>query len=158
MILACDPGLQGAFALTNGAQLFWRDMPLRKTIVNRRERKVVDELGLEALLHRCRPIAEILLIEDVNGMPGQSGPAAFNFGYGVGLICGMAHCLNYRVEKVHPSHWKAVMKCPADKSLARQRASEVWPEHAGAWTLKKHDGRAEAALIAKYGWDVYGRQ
>jgi hypothetical protein len=41
---------------------------------------------------------------------------------------------------------------PAEKDGARARASQLLPQHAGHWPLKKHDGRAEAALIALYGW------
>lgn len=39
----------------------------------------------------------------------------------------------------------------ADKAAARHRASQLWPGLADSFALVKHDGRAEAALIALHG-------
>lgn len=156
MILACDPGIHGAFAWTDGRQLFVRDMPTYPAIVNGRKRPVIDEGGLFWLMEKASHRAKVLVIERVGGIPAQSAPGAFTFGYGTGLVCGMARGMGFRIEKAEPSRWKAVMKCPADKDLARARASEVWPANASDWLLKKNDGRAEAALLARYGYDVFG--
>lgn len=158
MILACDPGIHGAFAISNGAQLLSVvDMPTAIAVINHRKREVIDEPELRLLLAKASAHAKILVIERVGGLPGQSGPGAFTFGYGVGLVRGMARLLGYQIEVVDPSRWKAVMKCPADKDLARKRATEVFPGYASVWRLKKHDGRAEAALLAEYGRMVFGR-
>jgi hypothetical protein len=40
---------------------------------------------------------------------------------------------------------------PAAKDGARARASQLLPGAADQWPLVKHDGRAEAALIALWG-------
>jgi hypothetical protein len=157
MILAVDPGLTGAMAWTDGVALSVRDMPTRLEPVNRKMRKVIDEPGVERLLRTARLHTSILLIEQVNGMPGQSGPAAFTFGYGVGIVRGMAAALGYRIETVAPARWKGATSTPANKDGARARASEVWPRQAGLWARKMDDGRAEAAIMAHYGWQVYGR-
>jgi hypothetical protein len=37
------------------------------------------------------------------------------------------------------------------KDGCRARASQLLPEAADQWPLRRHDGRAEAALIALYG-------
>ena len=99
-----------------------------------------------------------LYIEDVSGVPGQSGPAAFNFGYGVGVVRTAALAAGIAVKPVHPSVWKRQMKVPSGpkKSKAvRALASDLLPAWAHLWPLEKHDGRAEAALLAlwaeKYG-------
>lgn len=157
MILAVDPGLYGAFAWTDGVALAVRDMSLREDLVNGKPRKLIDEARVFARLRTARLHASVLVIEQVGGMPGQSGPAAFTFGYGVGMIVGAAQALGYRIEKVAPARWKGALGVPANKDGARARASEHWPRQAGLWPLKKHDGRAEAALIALYGWQVFGR-
>jgi crossover junction endodeoxyribonuclease RuvC len=47
--------------------------------------------------------------------------------------------------------WKKSLGVPADKYAARMRASQLLPEFAHNWPLKKHDGRAEASLISLYG-------
>jgi hypothetical protein len=156
MILAVDPGLRGAFAMTDGKSLHIRDMPTRKVIINNHERDQIDEDALWPLLRNARKSTNIALVERVGGLPGQSGPAAFTFGHGVGLMRGMMHALSFEVVPVEAVRWKTVMKCPRDKNEARGRASELWPEHADLWRLKKHDGRAEAAIIALYGWQIRG--
>jgi hypothetical protein len=43
------------------------------------------------------------------------------------------------------------LRVPAEKDGARARASQLIPAGASWWPLVKHDGRAEAALIALYG-------
>ena len=158
MILACDPGLTGAFAWTDGRALSVRDMPVRRAIVNGRDRRVIDEAGVVRMLRTVRLHTEILLIEQVNGMPGQSGPAAFTFGYGVGIITGAAEALGYRIETVAPARWKGAMGVPANKDGARAKASELWPAYGSLWARKMDDGRAESAIMALYGWQVFGRQ
>ena len=52
---------------------------------------------------------------------------------------------------VHPQRWKRELGVPAGKDGARARASQLLPQAAGQWPLKKHDGRAEAALISVFG-------
>jgi crossover junction endodeoxyribonuclease RuvC len=52
---------------------------------------------------------------------------------------------------VRPNIWKKAIGCPKDKDMARMLASRLLPQHSDNWPLKKHDGRAEAALIALYG-------
>lgn len=155
-ILAVDPGITGALAWTDGFALSVRDMPTEQAMVNRKERRIISPTGLDSMLRTARLHSEILVIEQVGGMPGQSGPAAFTFGYGTGLLTGMARVLGYRVETVAPARWKGAMGCPADKDGARARASEAWPRWAGLWARKMDHGRAEAALLALYGWKVFG--
>jgi hypothetical protein len=38
------------------------------------------------------------------------------------------------------------------KDASRARASELLPAYSHLWQRKRDDGRAEAALIALYGW------
>jgi crossover junction endodeoxyribonuclease RuvC len=57
---------------------------------------------------------------------------------------------------VAPATWKRALQVPAAKDGARARASQLLPAAAGHWPLVKHDGRAEAALIALYGLRFLG--
>ena len=152
MILACDPGLSGAFAFWPSEPepaLHISDMPttLMKTSKGK-ERRFIDERGVFNLIY-CSG-ATRLVIEDVNGAPGQSAPAAFSFGYGVGIIIGAAIATGLEIERVPASVWKRAMRAPADKRGSRARASELMPASAHLWPLAKHDGRAEAAMLALY--------
>jgi hypothetical protein len=51
---------------------------------------------------------------------------------------------------VAPSTWKRHLGLSKDKGASRQRAVELWPDRADLFKLAKHDGRAEAALIARW--------
>jgi hypothetical protein len=158
MILSCDPGLTGAFAYYDGHALTLRDMPTytAKAGARRTDRKFIDTMGVTKLIKSAAINARILLIEDVGGIPGQSASSAFTFGYGVGVIIGAAQASGYRIERVHPATWKSALRVPADKRASRARASELLPAYSDQWPLQKHDGRAESAMIALYGWQVFG--
>jgi hypothetical protein len=157
-ILAIDPGLGGALALYDGASLHVSDMPVFRRPMGQRQtlRAMLDETRLIRWIRTSR--ADLVVLEQVGGLPRQSAPAAFTFGRGVGVIVGAAGCYGVPLREVHSSTWKSALGVPADKKHARARASELLPAYAGLWPLAKHDGRAEAAMLALYAWQVFGPQ
>ncbi len=159
MILACDPGIHGAFAYFDGTALAVRDMPTFTTKMGKRntDRERIDEARLWTMIRSARREASVFVIEQVGGIPGQSAPAAFTFGHGVGAAVGMAIAAGYQIERVAPSQWKSALRVPADKRAARARASELLPAYSELWPLQKHDGRAESSMMALWGWQVFGR-
>jgi hypothetical protein len=82
-ILACDPGLHGAFAAYDGENLSIRDMPTVLATIAGKERPRIDEAQVLGLL-RVISAPSRFVIEQVGGTPSQSAPAALVFGYGVG--------------------------------------------------------------------------
>jgi hypothetical protein len=54
--------------------------------------------------------------------------------------------------EVDPSAWKKTMRLSTDKNASRALASQYFPDCSDQWKRVKDDGRAEAALIAHYGW------
>lgn len=152
-VLACDPGIKGALALWNAGGLYISDMPTYTKTAGARgaDRLFIDE---GVLLHNIRNCvqagAELFLIEDVGGMPGQSAAGAFVFGRGFGAAIMAARSCGLQLEYVKAARWKGAMRVPADKSAARVRATELMPDQAHHWPLKKHDGRAEAGMMALY--------
>lgn len=159
MIDACDPGLTGAFAAYSPAGLEVWSMPTFKQAAGKlgRDRPFPDEPAIVEHLRMRRMLGgEILLIEQVGGIPGQAAHGAFTFGHGAGFISGAAMALGFRVERVSPMRWKSALKVPANKRRAIARASELFPEHYHLWSLMKDDGKAEAAMLALYGWQTMG--
>lgn len=151
MIVACDPGLKGAFAFYRPHMQTLRIVAM-PTYANGKGKTTIDDHAILTLLTTASlDDSATLVIENVGGMPGQSAPAAFNFGYGVGGIVMCARALKWRIERVTPATWKAALRVPRDKQSARIRASELLPKHADLWPLKGDDGKAEAALLALYG-------
>lgn len=158
MILAVDPGLSGALARYDGQHLSVIDMPTYVRPAGKRQidRRFIDEAELVRLVQVCGMEADWLIVEQVGGIPNQSASSAFTFGRGVGVIIGAAIGIGLKREEVHPATWKSALKVPADKRAARARASELLPAYSGLWTRQKNDGRAEASLIALWGWQVKG--
>lgn len=148
-IIGVDPGLNGAIAYYDGSLLTVHDMPTIQDGTKRR----VDHTQLAVIFdvmgknsgNRC-------VVEKVHSMPGNGHAGAFTFGRCAGIVIGVAAANFLPLEEVTPQVWKRVTKTPADKDGARLRASELMPQYAALWSLKKHDGRAEAALIAYYGY------
>lgn len=153
MILGIDPGLDGAIACYDlrAQALFMKDMP---TISIKGRKKTTRTLDLSLLLCELRgyhaPI-EHAYVELVHAMPKQGVTSSFNFGFGYGALLACLTAAGIPFTQVTPQRWKARLAVPADKDAARLRASQLMPKHAHLWPLKKHDGRAEAALIALYG-------
>lgn len=162
MILACDPGLTGAFALLTGETLAVRDMPTFEAKAGKRntDRSFLDRSAIIALLGNYAMVLDVdtLVIEHVGGIPGQAAHGAFTFGHGAGGITYAAEAIGYTVHEVPAVRWKSAMKCPADKKRAIDRATEEFPAYANLWapvrgngSEAQRSGRAEAALLARYG-------
>ena len=147
-IIGIDPGLSGALALLtdDGLEIF--DMPTLQDGTKRR----VDHAQLAVILDVWAKHQGIrCIIEKVASMPGNGHAGAFTFGRAAGVVIGAVAANFIPIVEVTPQVWKRVTKTPTDKDGARLRASELMPRQSHQWPLKKHDGRAEAAIIAYYG-------
>ena len=90
-------------------------------------------------------------------MPGQGVRSMFTMGYGVGVWTGLLVGLLLPYNRVTPQRWKKLMMdgiAAKDKDASRHRAQQLFP--LADLRLKKHDGRAEALLIAEYGHRTLG--
>ena len=92
----------------------------------------------------------MVVIEAVHAMPKQGVSSSFNFGYGAGLLEGICAALNYPIDLIPPATWKRGAGLPADKGACRQLAARYWPGAAHMFSRVKDDGRAEAALMARW--------
>lgn len=155
MIVAIDPGIYGAIALNDWTcgRLEVVRMPTQtRHIAGRKVRTIIDEGEVISTLAAFAAMgATHLFVEQVQGMPGQSAPAAFTFGQGYGLVRAAGMAAGLILEAIPPAVWKAALKVPKDKSGARARASELIPTHRHLWPMVKDDGLAEAAMLSIYG-------
>jgi crossover junction endodeoxyribonuclease RuvC len=146
--MGIDPGLSGAIAIYDGAQaLVVHDMPTLQL----KTRRVVDEYALARLIDSWSGRVSACWLEQVATRPGEGAVGAFTFGRSYGVVRGVLAANFVTIHDVPPQVWKRVLKVSGDKDEARARASALFPRHAHQWPLKKHDGRAEASLIALYG-------
>lgn len=155
MIIGIDPGAQGAFALMDmdGALHGVTDMPLRQERVGRKLRDRVDALATVKLLAAMFPHIRLIGIEQVG--PSVSPSGSFSFGRALGIVEGAlaAEFPDVKPEYVAPQKWKAYYGLKADKAEAVRVARQLFPGQAD-WFVGPRggllDGRAEAALIARY--------
>jgi len=150
MILGIDPGLSGALAFMDSELLVY-DMPTVEISRNGKKKRQIDLQKLLSIL-KLWPVTHCYL-ENVNAMPGQGVSSMFQMGRGYGQIEMALAALNIPVTYITPQVWKKKMAVPKDKDGARQRASQLMPQWSHNWDLKHDHGRAEAALIALYGFN-----
>lgn len=157
--LAIDPGLSGAIALWRPAtrDLFVEDMPTLTLQRSGKDKRSIDATSLNIVLRRlCRDYdVTLALIEQSGARPNEGLGSAHANGRNWGTAYGALVAQEVRVEIVPPMTWKRDIQCPRDKDGARARASQLLPKHAEFWRLAKHDGRAEAALMALYAERVF---
>lgn len=143
-ILGIDPGASGGIAFyfpSYPERVSVQDMPAVDGRVSAAE--------LAAIVRQFSPDAAI--VELVGAMPGQGVSSTFKFGMAFGTACGVVSALHVPTHFVAPGKWKRSYGLDADKEKARRRAIELWPSCAEHFARKKDHGRAEAALIARYG-------
>lgn len=152
IVLGIDPGLHGAIAIVRDGTWEIVDMPILGIERNGKAKNEVDIGALAAILGHPDWNEDVAaFVEQVGAMPKQGVSSVFAFGKGYGIILGILGALKVPATLVPPTRWKKALGVPPGKDAARYRASQVLPDLAGHWKLKKHDGRAEAAMIAEYG-------
>lgn len=154
-ILGVDPGGSGAIALLAGGAVRVADMPTFSVTRGKSAKLEVDALALYDMIRVWAPTH--CYFEQVGGIPGQSAPAAFNFGRACGLAEAVVKVSGVRIVTVPPATWKRRMGLiGGGKDDARAMATRLWPAAAAEFRRKKDDGRAEAALLAEYGRRLEG--
>lgn len=153
MVLGVDPGIEGAWAaIDNGRLVALSKLP---TAGDGTSRMVSGTLLADALMGFMQvegPISRVV-VERVSARPGQGVSSMFRFGRAVGVIDGVIGGLNLPIQYVTPGVWKRHFGLPAEKEAARQLAIQTWPDIAHlAFRLKSDHGKAEAALIALWGY------
>lgn len=100
--------------------------------------------------------ADQAFLERVMSRPEEGVSSAFKFGTVFGGMRGMLAAKATPTTLVTPTVWKKYFGLSASKDAAVLRASELFPAYAELFYGPKggkKDGTAEAALIARYGYD-----
>lgn len=147
MILGIDPGLSGAVALLDrdGSLVAAYDMPTVD--------KSVSPAALRALIDSLPAVPREAWIEQVAAMPKQGVSSTFAFGRAFGIAEGVVSAMGIAVRLVRPAVWKSHHRVTSDKETSRALALRLWPSQAEVFARKRDENRAEAALIARYGFD-----
>ncbi|MCS6827083.1 MAG: hypothetical protein NZ553_10760 [Caldilinea sp.] len=160
VVVGIDPGLTGAIAfIKNGVPMDIVDMPVEQ--VEGKDARVqhrVAGLSLFYLLKDAPYDAMVVYVERVSARPSigtrpQGAASTFSLGDSFGAVRTAVQCAKLPLHFVTPQSWKrAVGIYGADKDVSRTRATALMPQGTHYWSRKKDHGRAEAALIAWYGW------
>lgn len=167
LIVGIDPGLSGALGFLGhrGEFVAVDDMPVMNRLgASAYVKSQVNALALEELLRsRLRDFDrhEVhVFIESPIAFPGQHVSATAATFLTSGLIEGVVAALHLPHTLVAPKDWKKAMALVAGKGMrkselkdmARSRAIRLFPD--APLTRAKDHNRAEALLIAKYGYDL----
>lgn len=157
VVVAADPGIEGAFAtFVDGALVSVDDMPTLTHTVSGRSRRYVSPDAVDGLLralmaeYALTAESVMFVLEKVGVRPKEGAVGAFSFGKGVGVLEGVVTSLRLPRMEVTPAVWKKDLKLKKDKDHARQRAMELYPQFREQFTRKKDADRAEAVLIGHW--------
>ncbi len=155
IILGIDPGLTGAVAVLDGEGklLDVYDMPVITMKVGKSIKRRLDARGLAVYVKRQMDSAPCYAyVEQVGAMPKQGVSSTFNFGQSYGIILGIIAAYGLPFKTLTPSYWKGKTGLTGQpKDASRMAAIREWPEMSHMFSLKKHDGRSDAALIGLAG-------
>jgi len=157
IFIGIDPGLSGAVAVIDDTAEFPEnprtmlfDAPT--TMVDTKRKPLAPAMAL-----LLKPFADredvLAVLENVHSMPKQGVASSFSFGEGKGMWEGILAAYSIPTEQVSPQRWKKEIMADQgkEKDAARFKAMALFPALADQLKLKKHDGRAEALLLAEYG-------
>ena len=159
--IGIDPGLNGAVGvITSHGQSYIGsdhvnvfDTPTALVEGEKTKRKDL----VPAMAPLLKPFADrsdvVAVLENVHSMPKQGVSSSFCFGESKGMWEGILAAYNIPTEMVSPQRWKKEIMADQgkEKSAARFKAMALFPSLADQLKLVKHDGRAEALLLAEYG-------
>ena len=156
IVYGVDPGVAGAISLLlDGRLVAVTDLPAHAVSTGTVKRRL-DAAGLAAIVRDWRARygvdAEIAVVERVGAMPGQGVASTFSLGHTAGVVEAVLLTLGVPVSFAAPSAWKRSMGLSSDKSASQAVASRMFPEHAASWSRVKDHSRAEAVLLAAWGW------
>ena len=154
IVMGIDPGLSGALASWDGDELITCEVPTAKSTGRGRE---VLWPQLDIAWDENFFWAEHAFLERAMARPGEGVSSAFKFGLVFGGLRGMIATKMLPLTLVTPQSWMKVMGVGrGSKEASIIRATELFPSNAREFRGPKggkRDGVAEAALIARYGFD-----
>ena len=151
-ILGIDPGLSGAIAILEKKKVLnLFDMPVMTE--GKKNKKQLNSAQLVNII-RENSIGDeeiVVVVEQVNAMPGQGVTSMFNFGQTFGAIKGVCAALKLPIYFVRPSKWKKHFELiNSSKDSSRTKVIEMYPTLSDQLAKKKDVNKSDAILIARY--------
>jgi len=151
-IIGIDPGLSGAIAvLENNKVKNIIDMPVMPE--GKKNKRQLNSAQLVKIIKGNIINSEevIVVVEQVNAMPGQGVTSMFNFGQTFGAIKGIVAALELPIFFVRPAKWKKHFELiNSSKDASRTKAIEMYPTLSDQLSKKKDVNKSDAILIARF--------
>ena len=151
-IFGIDPGLLGALAILDNKKIVdVIDLPTMSE--GKKNKKQLNSAHLSHYIKSniINQENSVVVVEQVNAMPGQGVTSMFNFGQTFGAIKGISAALNLPIYFVRPSKWKKHFDLiNSSKDASRTKAIEMYPSMAESLSKKKDVNKSDAILIARF--------
>ena len=151
-IIGIDPGLSGAIAVMQDKIVInIYDMPVMAE--GKKNKRQLNSSQLVNIIKENINEDEdtIVVVEQVNAMPGQGVTSMFNFGQTFGAIKGVCAALRLPIFFVRPSKWKKHFELiNSSKDASRTKVIEMYPTLSGQLAKKRDVNKSDAVLIAKF--------
>ena len=158
-IIGIDPGVSGAVGVLTESGKFVHVFDMPTVLANKTgNRQMVSPIELANLIRAQlmnAPADVVAITEGVHAMPEQGVASVFAFGKSYGILLGVLAALGISTHVVSPAKWKGFYSLGREKDQSREFAQRMWPD--APLGLKKHHGRAESLLLAKYYADAIAR-
>ena len=151
-IIGIEPGLSGAIAILEDnviKELF--DMPVMSD--GKKNKRQLNSAHLVTIIKDNIKDSKntVMVVEQVNAMPGQGVTSMFNFGQTFGAIKGICAALGLPIFFVRPAKWKKHFELiNSSKDASRTKVIEMYPSIAEKLSKKKDVNKSDAILIARY--------
>ena len=151
-IIGIDPGIQGALAILDNEKVIdIVDLPVMSE--GKKNKKQLNGAYLSDYLkkHILNIENTVVVVEQVNAMPGQGVTSMFNFGQTFGAIKGVCAALKLPIFFVRPSKWKKYFELiNSSKDSSRTKVIEMYPSLSNRLSKKKDVNKSDAILIARF--------
>ena len=151
-IIGIDPGLSGGIAILedNVIKVLF-DMPVMSD-GKKNKRQLNSALLVRLIKDNIKDTEDtVMVVEQVNAMPGQGVTSMFNFGQTFGAIKGICAALGLPIFLVRPAKWKKHFELiNSSKDASKTKAIEMYPSISEQLSKKKDVNKSDAILIARY--------
>ena len=152
IIIGVDPGINGAISIIENKKILEvYDTPTM--IDGKKNKRQINSAQVSSIFKERLNLNKdvIVVVEQVNAMPGQGVTSMFNFGQSFGVIKGICAALSLPIYFVRPTKWKKHFNLiKTNKDASRTKVIESYPEISSKLHRKKDSNRADAILIALY--------
>ena len=152
IIIGIDPGISGAISIVENKKILEvYDTPTM--IDGKKNKRQINSAQVSNIMkERLNTNKEVVVVvEQVNAMPGQGVTSMFNFGQSFGVIKGICAALSLPIYFVRPTKWKKHFNLiKTNKDASRTKVIEAYPDISSKLHRKKDSNRADAILIALY--------